>query len=174
MPKHSLTNLVCADPDSLDVRDERVPYWATLWGFRACFGRSAALGSGASHRANPCSNSAVAWALSRLLPASSVRVSPPPITSPNALKFTQLNGLQIAGIAPAVTRLDWRTPPQNRRYPTLLGADLVYEPRFFDPLIATFDALLMPEGRILFSEPNRILGKPFFDRLSNAGWAFTR
>jgi predicted nicotinamide N-methyase len=69
--------------------------------------------------------------------------------------------------------LDWREPPTDRQYPLLLGADLVYEARFFDPLINTFDALLAPNGRILFSEPNRMLGKPFFDRLEDANWKFT-
>ncbi|MBT4138490.1 MAG: hypothetical protein HOE48_11275, partial [Candidatus Latescibacteria bacterium] len=36
-----------------------------------------------------------------------------------------------------------------------------------------FETLLAPNGRILFSEPNRMLGKPFFDRLEEANWIFT-
>lgn len=164
--------LVCADPDSLDVRDERLPYWATLWDSARVLAdvllSDQVLAPGEPVLELGCGLGLV----SAIACLKRARVTATDY-QPDALKFTQLNGLQIAGIAPRVTRLDWRAPPQNQRYPTLLGADLVYEPRFFDPLIATFDALLMPEGRVLFSEPNRMVGAPFFDRLSHAGWAFT-
>lgn len=164
--------LVCADPDSLDVRDERLPYWATLWD-SALVLADVLLSDQVLAPGEPVLELGCGLGLvSAIACLKRARVTATDY-QPDALKFTQLNGLQIAGIAPRVTRLDWRAPPQNQRYPTLLGADLVYEPRFFDPLIATFDALLMPEGRVLFCEPNRMVGEPFFDRLSNAGWAFT-
>ncbi len=164
--------LVCADPKSIDVRDERLPYWATLWDSARVLAE-VLLSDNPLTPGEPVLELGCGLGLvSAIACLKRARVSATDY-QPDALKFTRLNCLQIAGIVPTVTILDWRAPPHNQRYPTLLGADLVYEPRFFDPLIATFNALLAPEGRILFCEPNRIVGKPFFDRLPRAGWAFT-
>jgi len=89
---------------------------------------------------------------------------------PDALKFTRINCLQIAGVEPGVQILDWYHPPEDRQYAVLLGSDLIYDPDFYDPLTACFDALLEPEGRVLLSEPNREINRPFFDQLPDAGW----
>lgn len=164
--------LTVADPDSLEVQDERLPYWATLWDSALILSdvllADNLIAPGDSVLELGCGLGLV----SSIACLKRARVTATDY-QPDALKFAQLNGLQIAGVAPQTMLIDWRTPPQDQHYATLLGADLVYEPRFFDPLIATFDALLAPGGRILFSEPNRVLGRPFFDRLHNAGWAFS-
>ncbi len=164
--------LTVADPDSLEVQDERLPYWATLWDSALILSdvllADDLIMPGESVLELGCGLGLV----SSIACLKRARVTATDY-QPDALKFAQLNGLQIAGVAPQTMLIDWRTPPQDQHYATLLGADLVYEPRFFDPLIATFDALLAPGGHILFSEPNRILGRPFFDRLQDAGWAFS-
>ena len=161
-----------ADPDSFEVRDERLPYWATLWD-------SALILSGVLLADNLIApgESVLELGCGLGLVSSIACLKHARVTATDyqrdALKFAQLNGLQIAGVAPRTMFIDWRAPPQGQHYATLLGADLVYEPRFFDPLIAAFDALLAPGGRVLFSEPNRIIGRSFFDHLHSAGWAFS-
>ena len=161
-----------ADPDSFEVRDERLPYWATLWD-------SALILSGVLLADNLIApgESVLELGCGLGLVSSIACFKHARVTATDyqrdALKFAQLNGLQIAGVAPRTMFIDWRAPPQGQHYATLLGADLVYEPRFFDPLIAAFDALLAPGGRVLFSEPNRIIGRSFFDHLHSAGWAFS-
>ena len=161
-----------ADPDSFEVRDERLPYWATLWD-------SALILSGVLLADNLIApgESVLELGCGLGLVSSIACLKHARVTATDyqrdALKFAQLNGLQIAGVAPRTMFIDWRAPPQGQHYATLLGADLVYEPRFFDSLIAAFDALLAPGGRVLFSEPNRIIGRSFFDRLHSAGWAFS-
>ncbi len=161
-----------ADPDSFEVRDERLPYWATLWD-------SALILSGVLLADNLIApgESVLELGCGLGLVSSIACLKHARVTATDyqrdALKFAQLNGLQIAGVAPRTMFIDWRAPPQDQHYATLLGADLVYEPRFFDPLIAAFDALLAPGGRVLFSEPNRIIGRSFFDYLHSAGWAFS-
>ena len=161
-----------ADPDSFEVRDERLPYWATLWD-------SALILSGVLLADNLIApgESVLELGCGLGLVSSIACFKHARVTATDyqrdALKFAQLNGLQIAGVAPRTMFIDWRAPPQGQHYATLLGADLVYEPRFFDSLIAAFDALLAPGGRVLFSEPNRIIGRSFFDHLHSAGWAFS-
>ena len=161
-----------ADPDSFEVRDERLPYWATLWD-------SALILSGVLLADNLIApgESVLELGCGLGLVSSIACLKHARVTATDyqrdALKFAQLNGLQIAGVAPRTMFIDWRAPPQGQHYATLLGADLVYEPRFFDSLIAAFDALLAPGGRVLFSEPNRIIGRSFFDHLHSAGWAFS-
>ncbi len=164
--------LTVADPDSIEVQDERLPYWATLWDSALILSdvllADNLIAPGESVLELGCGLGLV----SSIACLKRARVTATDYQR-DALKFAQLNGLQIAGVAPRTMIIDWRSPPQDQHYATLLGADLVYELRFFDPLIATFDALLAPGGRVLFSEPNRVLGRSFFDRLQDAGWAFS-
>ena len=165
------SKMIVADPDSIEVQDERLPYWATLWDSSLAMAEilltNDLLTPGEPVLELGCGLGLV----SAIASLKRARVTATDY-QPDALKFTRLNCLQIAGIDPEALLIDWRDPPTDLQFPILLGADLVYEPRFYNPLIATFDALLAPKGRILFSEPNRILGKPFFDRLPNAGWKF--
>ena len=164
--------LTVADPDSLEVQDERLPYWATLWDSALVLSdvllADNLIAPGESVLELGCGLGLVS-SIACLKRARVIATD----YQPDALKFARLNSLQIAGIVPKTMLIDWRSPPQGQRYATLLGADLVYEPRFFDPLIATFDALLSPGGRVLFSEPNRVIGRSFFDRLQDAGWTFS-
>jgi predicted nicotinamide N-methyase len=166
------SRLIVADPNSIEVLDERLPYWATLWQSAIALAEhlvsSDHLSPGEPVLELGCGlglASAIACLKRARVTATDYQ--------PDALKFTRLNCLQIAGSEPEVFLLDWRDPPQDKKYPTLLGADLVYEARFFDPLIACFDTLLEPDGHVFFSEPNREMGRPFFDRLDFACWDYT-
>ncbi len=161
-----------ADPDSIEVRDERLPYWATLWDSALILSDVLLQGSLITPGESVLELGCGLGLVSSIACLKRARVTATDY-QPDALKFARLNSLQIAGVVPQTMLIDWRSPPQDQCYTTLLGADLVYELRFFDPLIATFDALLAPGGRVLFSEPNRVLGRSFFDRLHNAGWAFS-
>ncbi len=161
-----------ADPDSIEVRDERLPYWATLWDSALILSDVLLQGSLITPGESVLELGCGLGLVSSIASLKRARVTATDY-QPDALKFARLNSLQIAGVVPQTMLIDWRSPPQDQCYTTLLGADLVYELRFFDPLIATFDALLAPGGRVLFSEPNRVLGRSFFDRLHNAGWAFS-
>jgi predicted nicotinamide N-methyase len=165
------SKMVFGDPDSLEVKDERLPYWATLWGSALALAHAILTcdlvkpGEAALELGCGLGLASAIAALKR----ARMTVSD---YQPDALKFARLNCLQISGQDPETCLLDWREPPQDRQYALLLGADLVYERRFFDPLINTFESLLAPGGRILFAEPNRMFGKPFFDKLEESHWVF--
>ena len=165
------SKMVVADPDSIEVQDERLPYWATLWDSALIMAETLLnqnLISPGEHVLELGCGLGLTSSIACLKRAHVTATD----YQADALQFTRLNCLQIAGIDPTVQIIDWREPPRDQQYATLLGTDLVYEPRFYTPLIETFDALLAPGGRILFSEPNRVLGQAFFDRLAPAGWKF--
>lgn len=165
------SKMVFGDPNSLEVKDERLPYWATLWGSALVLAEVILTQNIITPGENALELGCGLGLVSAIAALKRAKISISDY-QPDALQFARLNCLQIAGQDPQTMLLDWREPPTDQQYPLLLGADLVYEARFFDPLINTFDALLAPQGRILFSEPNRMLGKPFFDRLEEAHWTF--
>lgn len=166
------SKMVFGDPDSLEVKDERLPYWATLWGSAVVLADAILTQNLITPNEQTLELGCGLGLVSAIAALKRAKVTVSDY-QPDALKFARLNCLQIAGQDPATLLLDWREPPTDQKYPLLLGADLVYEARFFDPLINTFDTLLSPNGRILFSEPNRMLGQPFFDRLEYANWCFS-
>ncbi|MBT4140414.1 MAG: hypothetical protein HOE48_21060, partial [Candidatus Latescibacteria bacterium] len=113
------SKMVFGDPNSLEVKDERLPYWATLWGSALVLAdvilTKNVITPGESMLELGCGlglGSAIA-ALKR----AKVTVSD---YQPDALKFARLNCLQIAGQDPEALLLDWREPPTNHQYPLLL------------------------------------------------------
>ncbi len=91
----------------------------------------------------------------------------------DALRLAELNWLHNLQ-TPVTTRvLDWRNPPENLGVPVLLAADVAYETRLFPVLIHTFQQLLLPDGVIWLSEPNRQVAREFFKQLREAGFHAT-
>lgn len=79
----------------------------------------------------------------------------------DALRFARCNA--EANLPAEIVRdhlrfahLDWRNPPLDTTYDVILGADIVYERRFFLPLLNLFNQLLIPVGRVARPVP----GKP--------------
>ncbi len=88
----------------------------------------------------------------------------------DALRLAELNWLHNLH-TPVVTRiLDWRNPPTGLKVPILIAADVAYEKRLFAPLLHTIDQLLIPEGILFLSEPNRSVAREFFQQLQAAGF----
>ena len=69
--------------------------------------------------------------------------------------------------------LDWRVPP-SFQVPLLLAADVIYEERNIQPLIAFIKAVLAPSGVCLLSDPDRATGGGFRYALKQANLTFTR
>ena len=70
--------------------------------------------------------------------------------------------------------MDWRNPDVSLSADLILAADVAYEERAFQPLIHTFNALYKRNGKIILSEPNRKIAKPFIQLLEADGWKISK
>ncbi|MCA9523909.1 MAG: methyltransferase domain-containing protein [Myxococcales bacterium] len=68
--------------------------------------------------------------------------------------------------------LDWENPKLSRRYPMVLGADVMYYEPLFDGLLDCLDRSLAPGGLALFSDPIRSPGTLFLQMLRERGFVF--
>jgi predicted nicotinamide N-methyase len=66
-------------------------------------------------------------------------------------------------------QLDWRCPHADRRFPIILGADLTYEMRNVEPLVALIKQVLEPGGICLLTDPNRAPAQLLRETLGGAG-----
>jgi ETFB lysine methyltransferase len=90
-----------------------------------------------------------------------------------ALRFAErnarLNGYSNFRTLP----LDWRFPPQDLRVPIILAADLIYEMRNIDPLIAFIKRSLLPDGICLLTDPDRTPAPRLRERLTAEGLSYS-
>lgn len=69
--------------------------------------------------------------------------------------------------------LDFRCPPDDVKYPVVLGSDLMYEERMVNPLVALLSAVLAPGGVCLITDPDRASARVFKWKLQEAGYDVT-
>lgn len=90
-----------------------------------------------------------------------------------ALRFAERNA-RLNGFTDFETMpMDWRFPPEGLRTPLLIAADLTYELRNIDPLIAVIKALLAPGGVCLLTDPDRSPAPRLRQRLEEEKLLFT-
>jgi predicted nicotinamide N-methyase len=166
-----LDELIDQGPESVGVKDERLPYWAELWPSSIALSRYILQNTGITSRISAielgCGVGLTGMAAARK--GAEVLVSD---YQPDALRLTELNWLMNLGKSPRMQLLDWRTASPPEKYELILASDVVYEKRFFSPLIELFTSILSPAGQILLSEPNRKIASEFFSRLSDNGFVF--
>jgi predicted nicotinamide N-methyase len=66
--------------------------------------------------------------------------------------------------------LDIRCPPDDGKYPVVIGSDLMYEERMVDPLVGLLRAVLAPGGVCLITDPDRAPARVFRWKLGEAGY----
>ncbi len=72
-----------------------------------------------------------------------------------AIRFAERNA-KLNGFTRFRTMpLDWRCPPDDLKVPVILAADLTYELRNIDPLLALIRKMLLPGGVCLLTDPDR-------------------
>jgi len=82
-----------------------------------------------------------------------------------ALRFAERNA-KLNGFSDFRTLpLDWRFPPEDQRFPVIIAADLTYELRNIDPLLALVKKLLLPGGTCLLTDPDRSCAQKLRERL---------
>lgn len=150
--------------------DERIPYWVELWpssnALAEWLGANQAELAGAA-----CLDVGCGLGLSACVATSlGARVVGLDYMA-DALRFAQINARANAVASPLWVQMDWRFPAlQARSFDLIWGADIFYEKRFAQPLVALFEDVLAPGGRIWLAEPKRSVSSAAWEMLRSAGW----
>jgi SAM-dependent methyltransferase len=74
--------------------------------------------------------------------------------------------------------VDWRDPPPELiaagPFDLVVAADVLYEPRNADALLALLPRVVSPAGRVLIADPRRPDARHLIEPLVAAGWAHRR
>ena len=168
----NLDALVDQVSDELFAQDERLPYWAELW--------PSAIGLSHFLMRNPhlirgqrVLELGVGLGLTSLL-INTLQPGQLLLTDyeEKALELTVENFLLNGFKRPEVQLLDWRKPQLNQIFDRIVASDILYEERFFRPLILLFKKILTFDGKVVIAEPNRTIAKKFFKMLMDFGFSY--
>lgn len=88
-----------------------------------------------------------------------------------ALQYAKHNANLNSLPSPYWLQMDWRYPGfQHQVFSFIWGAGIIYETRFFHPLIELFEHCLATDGIIWLTTPNRQVNKHFWQLLDSKGW----
>ena len=94
--------------------------------------------------------------------------------SPESLTLCRYNALRNVGREPATLHLNWRQPDDALLalpgFSVVLAADVLYESRDVEPLLALVAQLVAPGGLLWLAEPGRPPALRFLDAARSAGW----
>lgn len=96
--------------------------------------------------------------------------------APESLLLCRLNTLRNANQEPKTLRLNWRRPSAallrlaSPPFPIILAADVLYEARDVEPLLALVDRLLARDGTLWLAEPGRDASRRFVEVATAHGW----
>ena len=159
--------------------DEYVPYWASLWPSARMLAKVVVREKWEAYRRPPgqplevlevgCGlGLAGVAALTRGLRVTFSDVDETALTF--AAANARLNGFP-AGFR--TVPIDFRCPPDDVKYPVVIGSDLMYEERLVEPLVGLLAAVLAPGGVCLIADPDRLAARVFRWKLEEAGYAVT-
>ena len=154
--------------------DERLPYWAEVWPASVLLGRHI-LRNADRLKGRPCLDLGCGLGLTGMIAGSvGAQVIAFDYEWP-AVRFARHNA-DLNGVdQPLWTVMDWRQPAvKGQAFDFIWGGDVLYEKRFFDPLIRLFRHALAPGGKIWIGEPVRTVSRPVWDELRAEGFSPTK
>jgi 2-polyprenyl-3-methyl-5-hydroxy-6-metoxy-1,4-benzoquinol methylase len=87
---------------------------------------------------------------------------------PHALAFASANAL-LNGLGELRVRpLDWNQPALNETFDLIIGSEIIYHERDFDPIRELFARLLKPGGEIILCAEIRKTNMAFLSLLQNS------
>jgi len=158
------------DDGDLD-EDERLPYWAEVWPASVLLGRHI-LRNAVTLKGKSCLDLGCGLGLTGMI-ASSIGADVIGFDYEwPAVRFAQHNAELNNVPQPLWMLMDWRQPAvQQGAFDFIWGGDVLYEKRFFDPLIRLFRHALAPGGKIWIGEPVRTVSRPVWDELRDEGFS---
>jgi predicted nicotinamide N-methyase len=157
-----------ADPE------QNLPYWAELWpsgvALAARIARDPMIVQGRRVLELGCGLGVTAIAALRA--GADLLVTD---YSPEALALCSFNALEQTGTQPRTLRVNWRDPgprlhDSGNGFPVVLAADILYEGRDVDPLLALIDEAVAPDGEFWLAEPGRPPAARFLESICARGW----
>jgi predicted nicotinamide N-methyase len=88
--------------------------------------------------------------------------------NPHALEFARANAHANGCPELRILELDWNRPALEGAFDFIVGSEVVYHERDFDPLERLFDVLLKPKGEIILAEGIRKTSMEFFSRMQKS------
>lgn len=85
--------------------------------------------------------------------------------NPEALEFARANAEKNQCPDVETLDLDWNSPPIYGRFDWIVGSEVVYHERDFEPLRKLFERLLKPEGEVILCEGIRRTSLEFFKEM---------
>jgi len=151
--------------------DERLPYWAEVWPASVLLGRHIVRNADRL-RGRACLDVGCGLGLTGMIAGSvGARVVAFDYEWP-AVRFARHNAELNRVPQPLWTVMDWREPAvQAGAFTFIWAGDVLYEKRFFTPLIRLFRHALAPGGRIWIGEPVRTVSRPVWDEMRAQGFA---
>lgn len=163
-------NLVAKGDQHEDVKDERIPYWAELWpsaiGLSEHIINSKIITSNTTVHELGCGLGLTGIVAGKL--GAEVLFTD---YLEEALDFAKQNWDLNNSETASFKKMDWRIPDTGLKADLLLASDVAYERKSFEYLPHAFKSLTKPGGKIIVSEPNRLLSQGFFESLSSRGFA---
>ncbi len=169
-----LDKLVDEVDDALFNEDERLPYWAELW--PAAIGLSRYLSAQGNFLQNKtvlelgCGLGLTTLVIAYQNPAQILASD----YEQDALNFTadnfKLNQMHL----PELKLVDWREPDLDQTFDYIVASDVLYEKRFFRPLVNLFNNFLKKEGQIVLAEPGRSIARSFFQLLLDYDYKYQK
>lgn len=157
-------------PDSDAVRDEQIPYWATLWpsalGMAQFIAREQLVHPGMRVTEIGCGLGLPGILAGKM--GAEVTLTD---YLPEPLELSVRNWSLNLDRPGAFALLDWRKPNPAYAADLLLASDVAYEARSFEPLLQALPVLCRPGGTILLSEPDRSFARAFFESLPQKGFS---
>jgi predicted nicotinamide N-methyase len=170
---HALVVLRPDDPASLldEERfgvDEFMPYWAELWPSGLALARHVVTMPLGGKRVLELGCGLGLPSLAATLAGADVLATD---WAPEALALLERNAA-ANGLMVETAVLDWRSgAPPGSPFDLVLAADVLYEARNAEPLLAVLDDAVAPAGTALIADPGRRHAAPFFEAASARGWA---
>ena len=89
--------------------------------------------------------------------------------NPDAIAFCRANSAlnSTSGTNPEIMELDWNRPSIKATFDTIVGSEVIYNEKDFDPILKLFRTFLKPGGEIILAEGVRKTSMEFFRRMSS-------